>query len=61
MQLGKGELGGAINGDKQIQLAFLGAYFSDIYVKVADGILLEALLLRGLVSYLGQTTNPMSL
>ena len=61
MQLGKGELGGAVNRYKQIQLAFFSPYLSDVHVKVADGILLEALLLRGLVSYLGQTTNPMSL
>jgi hypothetical protein len=44
--LGKGELGGSVNGDKQVQLAFFGAHFSNVNVKVADGVFLEAFFLR---------------
>lgn len=45
VQLRKGELGGAVDRDKQVQLAFFGAYLGYIDMKVADGVLLKTLLL----------------
>ena len=41
---GKSKLAGAIHGDKEPELAFLGPDLSEINVEVADGIGLELLL-----------------
>jgi hypothetical protein len=43
---GEGELGGAVHGHEQVQLAFFGADLGDVEVEVADGIGLELLLWR---------------
>lgn len=50
MQLGIGELGGAIYRHEQAEFAFLRVYFGNVDMEVADGILFE-LLLRGLVAF----------
>ena len=44
VQLGKGELAGAVDGHEQVQLARLGADLGDVDVEGADRIGLEALL-----------------
>ena len=54
VQLSEGELGGAVNGDKQVQLAFFGLHFGNVEVKIADGIRLEAAFLRRFVGDFGQ-------
>jgi hypothetical protein len=41
MQLGKGELGGPIDGDEEIEPALGGADFGDVDVRVTDRIDLE--------------------
>jgi len=46
VQPGRGELRGAVNGDKHVSLAFCGAYLSNIEVEVADRRGLERFLLR---------------
>ena len=43
VQLGKGELAGAIDGHEQVELASLGADLGDIEMEVADRVGLEAL------------------
>jgi hypothetical protein len=45
MQLGKGELAGAINGDEQVEPAFFNVHLGNVDVEIADGIGLD--LLRG--------------
>ncbi|SDZ01276.1 hypothetical protein SAMN05421755_108213 [Nitrosomonas sp. Nm33] len=61
VQLGIGELTGAVDGDEQIELAFLGAHFSDVDMKVSNGILLE-LLFRGFIAiYIRQPTDAVTL
>jgi len=45
-QLGDRELAGAVDADEQVKLAFGGLHLSDIDVKEADRIALEALALR---------------
>ena len=49
-ELHKGEFARAIDGDKEIELAFGGLDFGDVDVKIADRIGLE-LLLGGLVAF----------
>ena len=41
MELGESELGGAVDGDEQVEAAFLGADFGDVDVKVTDRVSLE--------------------
>ena len=41
VKLDKGELGGAVDRDEQIELALLGAALGEIDVEVADGVGLE--------------------
>jgi hypothetical protein len=61
MQLGKGELAGAINGHKQVEPPFFRVHLSDVDMEVADPVSLE-LLLGGLVtSHLGQAADPVPL
>ena len=50
MQLDEGELGGAVDGDEQVELAFGGSHLGDVDMEVADRIGLE-LLLGGLVAF----------
>lgn len=39
VQFGESEFGGAVNGDKQIELACFGLHFGDVEVKIADRIM----------------------
>ena len=41
VQFGEGQLAGAVNGDKEVLLAFFGLHFGEINVQVADGVVLE--------------------
>lgn len=49
VQLGKGELRGAVDGHEKVEFALLGPDFGDVDVEVADRISLEALA-RGLAA-----------
>jgi hypothetical protein len=61
VQLYKGELGGSVDGDQQVELSLLGSHLSEIDVEVADWIRLE-LLPRWLVPIdLGQSADAMAL
>jgi hypothetical protein len=61
VQLDKGELGGSVDSDQQVELALLGSHLSKIDVEVADWIRLE-LLARWLVTIdLGQPADAMTL
>jgi hypothetical protein len=42
VQLGKGELGGAVDGNEEVELALLGPHLGDVDVEVADRVGLEA-------------------
>ncbi len=44
VELGEGELGGAVDSDKEVQLAFPGSDLGDVDVEVADRVDLELLL-----------------
>lgn len=44
-QAGEGELGSAIHGDKEVELAFGRAHFGQIDMEVADGIFFKLLFL----------------
>jgi len=60
VQFGVDEFGCSIDGNEQVELAFLGSYLGNVDVEVADGIGLE-LLLRGLVALrLRQAADPMA-
>jgi hypothetical protein len=61
MQFSKGELGGAVNRHKQVQLAFFSSHLGYVDMKIANGVLLKTLILRSPVAYLRQATNPISL
>ncbi len=43
VELGEGELRGAVDGDEEMELALLGPDLGDVDVKEADGVGLEAL------------------
>ena len=61
MQLCVGKLGGAVDGDEEIELALGGLHLGDVDVEVADRIGLE-LLANQLVAFdLRQTADPMAL
>ena len=38
MEFGKGEFRGAVNGNEQVELPFLGLHVGNVDVKIADGI-----------------------
>lgn len=61
MQLGEDKLGCSINGDKEIELAFIGAHMTDVQVKVADGICFEAFFLGCFAFGCGQPVDAMAL
>jgi len=58
---GKGEFGGTVDSDVQVQLAFLCADFGEIDMKVADRIRLEALLGRLVAVPVRQPADPLTL
>jgi len=61
VQLHKGELGGAVDGDEEMELALLGAHLGDVDVDVAERVGLERLA-RGLVAFdLGQAADAVPL
>ena len=61
VQLGEGELGGAVDGNEEVELAFLGPHLGDVDVEVADRVGLEVLA-PGLVSVdVGQPGDSMPL
>ena len=41
VQLGEGELGGAVDGDEEVELALLGSDLGDVDVEEADRVALE--------------------
>jgi hypothetical protein len=45
LQLGEGQLAGAVNGYEEVLAAFFGVDFGKIHVQIANGIVLEFLLL----------------
>jgi hypothetical protein len=61
MQLGKGELGRAINGHKQVESALFRVHLGDIDMEVADRVALELLLGGRVAGHLGQAADPMAL
>lgn len=61
MELGKSELGGSVNGHKQIQLAFGCLHLGNVDVKVADWVALELLLGRLVALNLWQSRDAMTL
>ena len=64
MQFGKGDFAGSVNGHKQLLLAFLDLYLGEVDVQVADGVVLELLLLlrRNFpISAQGQSTGAVTL
>lgn len=61
MRFDEGELGGAVNGDEQVELALGGADFSDVEVKVTDGLGLEAPFGHLCVCRLGQAADVVAL
>ncbi len=58
MQLDIGELTGAVNRHKQIELAFLCAHFSDIDIKIANRIFLNFFFASLLPSTFGNQLIP---
>ena len=54
VQLGEGELGGPVDGDEEVEAAFLGADLSDVDVEVAGRIGLELALARLVTFDIGQ-------
>jgi hypothetical protein len=56
---GKGELEGLINPEEKIKIEFslFGPHVGEVDVKVADGILLEAVLLGGTINIEIRQTN----
>ena len=54
MEFGKRELGGSVNGHKQIELALGCLHLGNVDVKVADGVALEPLLGRLVAWHFGQ-------
>lgn len=59
MQLGRRELGRAINGDKEIKSSLFGANFGDLQLEVANGIFGE-LPLRWLFANLRSAANAVT-
>ena len=61
VQFHESELGGAVNSDEEIQLAFSRLNLSNINVKVAEWVGLELLLRRLVAIDLGQSADVMAL
>ena len=59
-QLGMGELAGPVDGDEQIEPAFLGTNLGNINVEIADGIRLEPLL-RSVPRHIRQPAHAVTL
>jgi len=60
-QAGEGEFGGAVDGDKEVETALLGAHLGQVDVEVADGVAFEFLAggARGLQVW--QPADPVAL
>ena len=56
-QSGEGELGGAVDGDKEVELALGGAHLGEINVEVTDGIDLKLLFGRALAVEIGRKAS----
>ena len=61
MQLGEDEFARAVDGDEEVELAFLGADLGDVDVEEADRVGLEGLLARLVAVDLGQPADPVPL
>ena len=61
VQFHEGELGGAVDGDKEIQLALRRLNFSNINMEVAERVGLELLLRRLVTTDLGQSADVVPL
>jgi len=61
VELGEGELGGAVDRDEQVELAFLGSDLGNIDVEVADWVRLELLLCRLVAGHVGQPADAVAL
>lgn len=56
-----GELAGVLNGNKEMQLAFLGYHLSNVDVETADGVARESLPFRLVTLDIWKTRNAMPL
>jgi hypothetical protein len=54
VQLGKGELGGPVDGDEEVEPAFGGVHLGNVDVEVADRIGLELALAQLVAFDIGQ-------
>ena len=61
MQLDKGELGRAVDGHEEVELALLGPDLRNVDVEEADWVALEPGALRLVVLHLRQPADPMPL
>jgi hypothetical protein len=61
VQLSKSKLGGAVNGNKEVEFAIFRSNLGDVDVKVADRIFLESALLWRPIRYLRQPAEAMPL
>jgi len=61
MQLHKGELGCAVDGDQQIELALLGSDFREVDGEVADRVALELGASRLVALGVGQPRDAVAL
>ena len=61
MDLDEGELGVAVDGHQQVELALFRADFGDVDVEVADRISLELLAPGAVALHVRQTRDPMPL
>ena len=61
MQFDEGELGGAVDGHEQVELAFGGLHLGDVDVEVADRVALELLLGRLVAFDLRQAADAVAL
>ncbi len=60
-QFSEDKLGCPVNGDKEIELALVSSDLAEVQMKVADGIVLEALLLGRFAFRFGQSVDAMPL
>lgn len=58
VQLDEGELGGAIDGHKQVEAPFLGTHLGNVDVKVAERIALELAFIGRVTVDLRQLREP---
>ena len=61
MEFGEGELGGAVDGNEEVELAFGRLHLGDVEMEVADRIALELLLARLVAVNLGQAGDAVTL